>query len=83
VVLSCDSSREGGGVWSNGNIPTREREWEEMGLQLLLHYTMAGSNWRPSRHSMVQNFLEESQTRRSVSVYWELIYISVELAYAT
>lgn len=61
----------------------REREWEEMGLQLLPHYTMGGSDRRPSLHSMVQDFLEENQTRRSVSVYWELICISAELDYAT
>lgn len=61
----------------------RKLEWEEMGLQLLLHYTMGGSNWRPSLQSMVQNFLEESQATVSVSVYWELIYISIELGHAT
>lgn len=61
----------------------REREWEEMGLWLLLRYTMGGSNWRPSLRSMIQNFLEESQTRRLVLVCWELIYISLELDYAT
>lgn len=49
-----------------------ECEWEEMGLQLLLHYTVGGSNWRPRLLFVNQNFLEECQNRRSFSVYQEL-----------